>query len=476
MKKALCLLLALSLMLLAACGGNADNTAEPTSPAETPSESQTPEITIPDDPLETITYGRYVYSYFAEGHGDYTYFFHFYPADPVLGAVFYAGFANNGMSFAGTYTVEETTYDYVCAADREALLAEQKAPGSAPYTIVFYDWNGNEIDRCGFDGDVVYNDMSTITAAGSSEVYYLHDVEGDNSPYADTYAAETGVAYLDFVGKDDSTVSLVLSHNMTYSDLVDIIVEGTWSMENKEDGTSVFTLTPNDSSDIGATVTVSADRATAQYQSDGSADVIELVNNRKDGPQLVAQYDSVFFIEAHGVDASLSMKLYDDMTVLLEADVYGNIQVLDRGSYMDNGDGTYTLGLNIAGAIPCDGQTIHYVATGTAAGDVDTEMALNPDAVASEIKFSFTGTYCTFDCLADGTFKFAFPDMGVEETGTWGWADWTFTITKSDGNAITAEIDPDTNAMTFTYTAVINEQLADTFTCESSVWGPALVG
>ena len=471
---------------MTACGGNADTHAEPAPPADAPvdasadtpsaSEPETPEITVPDDPVKAITYGRYVYAYSVEGYGDYTYYFHFYPADPVLGAVFYAGFANNGMTFAGTYTVEETPYDYVCATDRDTLLAEQAAPGTAPYTIIFCDWDGNEIDRCGFDGDVVYNDMTTVAAVGSSDVYYLHDVDGENSPHAGTYEGEIGVAYLDFVGKDDAAVSLVLAHNMTYTDLVDMIVEGTWAMENKENGTTVFTLTPHDASDTGATVTASADRATAQYQADGSADVIELVNNRQGDPQIIAQYDSSIFMEAYGLDANLAMKLYDDMTAVLEVDVYGNVQVLDHGIYEDNGDGTYTLGMMKAGPVSCDGQTIHYVAAGTDAGDIDTEMILNPEAAAAKVEFSFTGNYCTFDCLTDGTFKFAFADMGVEEMGTWNWADWRFTITKSDGNTIIAEIAPDTNALTFTYTAVVNEQLSDTFTCESSVWGPVLMG
>lgn len=468
----LLIILSLVLSLLAGCG---DGNTAPTTAETTPTAVTEPAVSVPEDPMEAITYGRYVYSYFAEGHGDYTYYFHFYPEDPVLGAVFYAGFVNNGMNFAGTYVVEETPCEYVCATNRETLLQDQKAPGTAPYTIIFYDWQGNEIDRCGFDGDTVYNDMTGLTAAGSGDVCYLHDLDAETSEFAATYAAETGVAYLDFVGKDDAAVSLTLSHNMTYVDLVTTIVEGSWTMENKGDGTSVYTLIPGDATDTGATVTVSADRATAQYQADGSSDVIELVNNQLEGPELVAQYDAPVFLEAYGLDATLSMKLFSDFTAVLEVDVYGNVQTVDSGIYVDNGDGTYTLGMNTAGQIDCNGETAHYAAAGTLAGDLDVELALNPEAAAPAVLFSFTGGYCTFDCMTDGSFKFAFADMGVEETGTWTWTDWTFTITKTDGATITAAVAPETNVMSFTYSAVVNEQLTDTFTCESSVWGPALV-
>lgn len=473
----LTLVMSLMLSLFAGCGStpaeDPDDNMEPTEVTTAPEVNSDPDQQIPTDPMETITYGRYVYSYFAEGHGDYTYYFHFYEEDPVLGAVFYAGLVNNGMNFVGTYKVEESPCDYVCAKDREELLAEKKAPGTAPYTIIFYDWEGNELDRCGFDGEIIYNDMTEIAGSGSNEVYYIHDTEGDASPYAATYDGEVGVAYLDFAGAEDSTISLTLNHNMTYTDLVDMIVEGAWTMEKNSDGTSVYTLTPADAADTGATVTVSADRNTAQYQANGSSDVVELVSTMMEEPELMAQYEGSFFMEAYGLDAALAMKLYSDGSAVFEADVFGNIQALDEGMYVDNGDGTYAVGMNTGAQVECDGQIVHYVGT-TAAGDMDVELTLNPDAAGPSVQFSFTGTYCTFDCMSDGTFVFAFADMGLEETGTWKWADFAFTITKSDGAEIAVDMDPDTRALSFTYNAVINDQLADTFTCDVEVWGAAV--
>lgn len=443
------------------------------SAAETEgSEEQKKEI--PTDPLQAITYGRYIYTYFAEGHGQYSYYFHFYEEDPVLGAVFYAGFANNGMNFVGTYKVEETPCEYVCAADREALLAGNKQEGTAPYTIIFYDWLGNELDRCGYDGEVIYNDMDNIVGSGSSEVYYLHDTEGEASEYASVYDGEMGVAYLDFVGKEDTSVSLTLSHNMTYVDLVDMIVEGDWSMEIREDGSSVFTLTPFEDGDTGAVLTVSADRMTAEYQADNSSEVIELVNTSTKEAVLVQQYEGVYHIAAHDLDADLYLKLYDDNSVILEADVYGNVQELDKGTYVTGEDGTVTLAMASAGGLKVEGDTVHYIGRNQA-GEMDVELVLNPEAAAgATILFSFTGTYCTFDCLEDGTFVFAFPDYGVEETGTWTWKDWTFTLTKSDGSQIVGEVDDTDHSMSFTYTAVVNESLTDTFTCDAQTWGTAL--
>lgn len=478
MKKIRCLVglmlcLTLILGLFAGCGSTpSENTP---STASAPSTETTPEPTqgIPTDPLETITYGRYVYSYFAEGHGDYTYYFHFYEEDPVLGAVFYAGFANNQMNFVGTYKVEQTPYEYVCAKDRADLVTDKKAPGTAPYTIIFYDWDGNEIDRCGFDGDIIYNDMTEIAGSGSDNVYYNHDVAGETSDYAATYAEEIGVAYLDFVGAEDSTMSLTLNHNMTYTDLVSTIVEGTWSMEKKDDGSSVYTLTPNDAGDTGATVAVSADKKTAQYTATGSSTPVELVNVGLEAPELIAQYDGSFFLADYNLDAALSMKLYSDGSVDFLADVYGNVQSLDSGTFVDNGDGTYALSMSSGAETACDGETVSYKGQ-NAAGDMDVTLTLNEEVLGPKVLFSFTGSYCTFDCMEDGTFKFAFGDMGVEETGTWKWENYAFTITKSDGTEIVAEMDGETHALSFTYNAIINEQLKDTFTCDVSVWGEAV--
>ena len=80
--------------------------------------SATPTTTVqaehPTDPMEMITDGYYTYSFSVEGYGQFDNYFHFYKEAPVVGAVFYAGFATNQVTFAGTYTVEKKDYAYKC--------------------------------------------------------------------------------------------------------------------------------------------------------------------------------------------------------------------------------------------------------------------------------------------------------------------------------------------------------------------------
>ena len=83
------------------------------------------------------------------------YFFHFYDEIPGMGKVFYAGFAMNQIVFSGTYEVLAEPKDYACWPDRETQVAAGEGAeiptGTAPYTIVFYDFDGNELDRCAMD-------------------------------------------------------------------------------------------------------------------------------------------------------------------------------------------------------------------------------------------------------------------------------------------------------------------------------------
>lgn len=161
---------AMCMSLLAGCGGTGtedvvessvqEETVESSAETEpeTEAESQPEEESgaeVSENPLEKLTQGYYSYVYNTEpdGSGMEMYnFFHFYEEQPVLGSVFYAGFAMNQIFFVGTYTVEEVPYDYSCFPDREAVLANTEdtdthVSGTAPYTITCYDWDGNEIGK-----------------------------------------------------------------------------------------------------------------------------------------------------------------------------------------------------------------------------------------------------------------------------------------------------------------------------------------
>lgn len=371
MKKYLSILLAIMMLaaMFSGCGGAPAEDTQGTTPATVPTE---PETVHPTDPMEMITDGYYTYGYTAEGYGDFTYFFHFYEEDPVLGAVFYAGLLNNGVLFAGTYTVEKKDCDYACYIDRDEATKEDGVltTGTAPYTVSFYDWAGNLIDACAYDGDILYNDLETISAMASGPVFYHHDIDGSDSKYAEIYAGEMGVAYLEFVGAEDDLATLSLSHNGTYVDLVGMIVEGTWTIAPNEEGGYDYTLTTN-SGEEDAVISVSADTRTAVYKKlDGSL-TIDMVNAVAETVEETGRYVGTCPTD-YGEDATITLVCYVDGTAAVTMEIYGNTGDVDNGTYTAGEDGTITFTFEGAGEIVSDGKTVHYV---NEAAAIDAELS-----------------------------------------------------------------------------------------------------
>ena len=371
-------------------------------------------------PAETLLEGRFTYAFSAEGYGDFVSFFHFYPEDPVLGAVFYIGYLNNQTTFTGTYKVVEEERAYHAAPSRDDAAVD----GTAPYTIVFYDWMGNEIDRTAYDGSIIYNDMTAITAYGGSEAWYYHDAEMD-ARYTDAYDKEIGVAYLDFIVDGDEYSGVTLNHNMTYLDLTGMIVEGTWTLQPNDQGGYDYTLTPDDPTDTGAVVSVAADRMTATYTAEGSDESLNLVSTVSTR-SVIGEYAGT--CEAYGTECPLSLVLYDDGTCELIADVFGNVGVIDNGTYEAVETGCL-LHMEKGGDAEA-AYTVHYVGT-TDVGDVDTELTLVAQEAAERTVLSkYVGSCEAYgtDCplvltiYDDGTCELSadvWGNVGVVDNGTW---------------------------------------------------------
>lgn len=100
-----------------------------------------------------------------------------------------------------------------------------------------------------------------------------------------------------------------------------------------------------------------------------------------------------------------------------------------------------------------------------------------PDAepMTENALFAMTGGYCKLDLNKDGTYSFLYPSMGVKESGSWTWKGWTLTLTSAKGREMTATQD-EAHTLILNYVADVNEQLKDTFTAKSSVWGAAFKG
>ena len=428
----------------------------------------------------------YAYSFYEEGYGDFSFFFHFYEADPVLGAVFYAGMLNNNMNFAGLYTVEEKPYDYACYPDREtATLGEDErvlTEGTAPYTIHFLDWNGEEFDTCGWDGSTLYNDCKKITGPGSGPMFY-HLTEADGE-FKDLFAAEAGMPYLDFVAVDDSTCTVSLCHNGTYTDMMVYYVDGNWQMTYDENGNAVYAFTPFDDSEDPATLTVAPDQRTAVY-TNADGETTDMVNMAAPAAEVVFQGEGTFHVAAYNVDSEILLTMYDDDTCELTASVFGNSAVIDQGTYAMDEAHTFSFTFEKAGSqkailsMTNTGDTaiiLNYANAETDLGDMKVSLVIKqvaekaPDA---EKLFSFKGTYTTLDVYADSTYMFAYDKVGLTEKGTWSFENDLFSITQSNDNVITAAVD-EAKTLTLNYVAVSSDQLKDTFTCSADVWEPAL--
>lgn len=424
----------------------------------------------------------YSYSFYAEGYGDYTFYFHFYDNDPVLGSVFYAGLSNNRINFAGLYTVEEAPYEYACYPDRDTVVGNgDKITGTAPYTIHFLNWDGSELDACGWDGEVLYNDCKVITGSGSGPMFYHLDTEGK---YQTAYDEEAGQAYLTFVVTDDPSCTVALNHNKTYTDMMVYFIDGNWSIADGENGAKVYTLTPFDEDEDTVSLTVAADGKTAVY-TNADGEETELVNAAQEAPAALYGAEGTFHVDAYNVDATVTATLYDDETCDVIASVYGNSAVIDQGTYTMNADHSITFQFENAGEIVAKLDmsvgtiVLIYVNPDTKLGAMEVTLPLGRVEAKEEAKpepqiiLSFTGSYTTFDVYDDGTYQFGFEKYGLKESGTWKFENYKFSITQGNGNVIEASLD-DAYNMSFEYVAEANAQFKDTFTAERGVWGPAL--
>lgn len=447
---ALVLCLALCIGCFAGCVQPQNPSTNATNPTTAPKDPTDPQPSQPShstDPLTMIYEGYYSYTYPIEGMDDMCAFFHFYPEAPVIGSVFYASYAWNQIVFAGTYTVEKVDHEYTVWESREASLAEgaEKITGTAPYTITFYDFEGNVLDACGYDGEKLYNDMTVVTGTGGADSIYSHDLQGENSPYYGTYSGELGISYLSFVSPADPTCTLALEHNGSYTDLVGMMVQGKWVMAEGADGAYEFTLTPNESYDVGAKLVVAADKMSATYTSNDGATVMELVNASTTGPKLKYQLKGQFDVGAGMADVVLDM--YDDNNCEIYMSAFGSKLDLDKGTYSIGADGyTITCNFETAGELVSylsdAGVSLDFVMAGSMFGDLNIKLDFVPvESEEPTVAYTLAGIHSlgdagnadlTLTLMSDGTCKLVASAYGQSmdvDAGTYSIAADGYTIT-----------------------------------------------
>ena len=339
-KKIFALLLCLVMVLsLAACGdGGTSESSNPTGSTQSENPTQSDNAgpsegpaTTDKTPAEQIVNSYYAYYYYPGPDFLMDYFFHFYDEVPGIGYVYYAGFAINQIVYSGTYEVVEEPHDYACWATREEQEAAEEgaAPptGTAPYTVKFYDFDGNFVDSCGFDGQNLYMDMANISGIGADKNVFILDTDPENSVLANEYNNEQAPVLLSLISPDDETATLELLVNGKYKDMVIYFVDGSYAANSDM---TEFTLTPTSTADNGATVTKNTDGTYTYKSTDGTE--VSLVE--VGGVEISWTYKGDVEVPGAGtVEDGLICELNSDNTVVLYASAFDTRMDIDAGTY-----------------------------------------------------------------------------------------------------------------------------------------------
>lgn len=390
MKKFLAMLLALAMCLMAAaCAANPSSGETNASTGST--ETTTPEGQEGDD----LTTGYFTYAYAVEGMGDMVRYFHFYPDQGLGGICLYASSGGGGTQLSiGFYSVEETPFAYSCWSAREERNSEGtgRKEGTAPYTIVFTEIDGSEMGSVGYDGEYVYVDGEETGGFVIADARNMRFARDTADSYPEAYAAEVGQLLLRVEAVGDATSFVEIYHDGTYSDMVNMLIEGTYTYA-EENGVKVYTLTPNDSSDAAAAITFQ-DNGTITYASGGST------------LEMKQEVQKVLFLALTGkvtqteynMEAEYTMELYEDGTCELLVDMAGNAVSVDTGSYLTNASYDLEFTLNMLGALTAGGDFSDPAAPkysmeipAIQAFSL-SEATLNYGQAEKTVAFAFTGT------------------------------------------------------------------------------------
>jgi len=242
------------------------------------------------------------------------------------------------------------------AMDRAASEAGTLTEATAPYTVVFYDFDGKEIDRCAMDAEHIYNDMAAITGVGGDHCALNLDTDPENSKFAAQYASEPAVELLSLINPDDDTATLKLKVNGKYEDLIVFFVEGTYAMNADQ---TEITLTPDSESDEGAKVTKNED-GTYTYVSDSGEKVA--LAEVKPVEVAYALKGEIPVPGMEGTNADFICNLLSDNTVQLYADFMGNKMDVDKGTYeIDMTTYSFIIHFETAGDLTTEGYAADMV-------------------------------------------------------------------------------------------------------------------
>lgn len=359
MKKAtkwIALMLVLCMALsLTACNPSSDsNTSEPAEPQTT--ESQSTESQLVEKQELTLYDGIYISDAIDMGQGRgnaYNYLrFH------ENGVFYYAQLAQpgssngGGMSVAGYYEVVNEPVQFY-----DTMGAEQ----TAEYYILCYNFDGTEYgihqSNSGQEGtEPAYDNIIPVLEDVLYGVWYSNMTYTHLAEHAD-FTADTEIAkeVVNFVKEAGSTESLILKHNGTFEDLLNIAngeyYEGNWTQEN-----GVYTLTENATSQT-ATLQISEDRNTAVYV-DFNGNTLNLINAAAPAApaegMLQVMFKGEFMVQGMFPGAAAA-KLYDNGVADLAVSVDMNLANMGIVEMTESGTWELTADYKMIITVPTEG-------------------------------------------------------------------------------------------------------------------------
>lgn len=354
--KWIALVLVLCMVLtFAAC----NKPTNPTDPQPTDSQPTDPKPTDPQptDPKELTIYdGIYLSDAIdmGQGRGNAFNYLRFHEN----GVFYYAQLAQpgssagGGMSTAGYYTLVNEPITFF-----DTTGAEQ----TADKYILCYNFDGTEYgihqSNTGEEGtEPTYDNIipikdDVIYGVWYSNMIYTHVT--DNADF--TVDKEIAKEVANFVKEAGSTEALILKHNGTFEDLLNVTggeyYEGSWTLAD-----GVYTLTDNATSKT-ATLTIAEDNNSAVYVGFGGA-TMDLLNSAAPAAPsegvLQVMFKGNFMVQGM-FPGSATAKLYDNGTAELNVSVDMNLAGMGIVEMAENGTWEMTPDYKMVITVPTEG-------------------------------------------------------------------------------------------------------------------------
>lgn len=389
MKRRIISILLAVMLLTVVCLGTA---CTPNTPDTDPSGTDGTTPSSPNE-LDALTEGYYAYGYAVEGYGNMDRFLRFYD-----NGIVYYGQAGGGGSqgYVYYYTVEETDYTYsVWYTREERVNSAEKYTGTAKYTVTISDMNDSKSYTLGFDGTYLYSgDVASceFIIADAQTMRFNHDAENEGG------YTEINQVILKMEKDGDPTAFIELNHNGTYSDMINLAIDGTYTLSKSSDGVTTYKLVPNLSSDTPATLVVSADGKTATYTPDGG-EAIQMKTESNAEVSISLTGNAKLTQGEMLLDVVYKLDLYSDSTCQLLLSVGGTETPYDSGTFALAADYSFDFTFGKLGLIhstmdTSDPSNIIYVVVIPADTEAGiTEATLSNGEIVSSNQLTLEGTH-----------------------------------------------------------------------------------